>query len=222
MCSWRYAPALLLLVSAVGCKDKAAQDDPVSQALAQAASAQAIASSVAAQAQAMAPGQPAPGKPQSLNDTLSGALAQAASAQALASAAMAQSQPSVAGRVHSTGGELGTWDIALDACQSGQNSGFFGVDFFVSGSSDMRVRYVHDEAAGDVVKVAIPSKPGSALVFDRAAKCAVLEGSVEKTNFNTWTPKGNVAHLNGHVKFDCAASGGKGHVSGEAIFTHCH
>jgi hypothetical protein len=209
-------------VSAVGCKDKAPQDDPVSQALAQAASARAMASAAAAQAQGLAPGHSAPGKPQSLNDTLSEALAQAASAQALASASMAQSQPSVAGRVHSTGGELGTWDIALDSCQSGQNSGFFGVDFFVTGSTEMRVRYVHDEAAGDVVKVAIPSRPGSALVFDRAAKCSVLEGALEKTNFNTWTPKGNVTHLNGHVKIDCAASGGKGHVSGEAIFTHCH
>jgi hypothetical protein len=156
-----------------------------------------------------------------VGNVVSEALAQAASAQAFGSAAVAQSQPSVTGKVHSAGGELGTWDITLGDCQSGEVKGFYGVDFFVNSDSEMRLRYVHDEAAGDVVKVAVPSK-NTMLVFDRGAKCSVLQGSIEKTNFTTWTPQGKIRHLDGHVKFDCTASGGKGHVSGEASFSHCH
>jgi hypothetical protein len=212
---WRLS--LLLLALSAGCKDKTEQQDPaIAQALAQAASAQAIASAIAAQAQ---PGGPA--KPQSLNDTVSEALAQAASAQAMASAAAVEGQTKVAGNVHFEGGPLGTTDTALGACQSGEVNGFFGVDFYVAGSTDTRLRYVHDEAAGDVVKVAVPGKSELA-VFGRSAKCSVLEGSLEKTNFNTWTPKGNIRHLNGHVKFDCPTGGGKARVSGEATFSHCH
>jgi len=156
------------------------------------------------------------------DNAVSQALAQAASAQAMASAVVAESQTSVTGKVHSAGGELGTWDIALSDCQSGEVNGFYGADFYAAGSSEMRLRYVHDEAAGDVVKVAVPSKKGAVLVFDRAAKCSVLEGSIERTNVTTWTPKGKIRHVNGHVTFDCSDSGGKGHVSGEATFSHCH
>src|SRR6185436_12140060 len=99
---------------------------------------------------------------------------------------------------------------------------FFGADFFEAGSDDLRLRYVHDEAKGDVVKVAYPTKKGTVLVLDRDSKCTVLEGAVEKTNVKTWTPKGDIRHVNGHVKFDCVPSGGNGHVIGEATFSHCH
>ena len=34
--------------------------------------------------------------------------------------------------------------------------------------------------------------------------------------------KGKTRHLKGHVKFDCKLDGGKGHVRGEATFSHCH
>lgn len=149
------------------------------------------------------------------------AIAQAASAEALASAAVQQSPTTVTGKVKSVGGELGSWDIVLSECASGESLGFFGVDFFVTGSEDLRLRYVHDEAKGDIVKIGIPSKKGTVLVPDRDA-CTVLEGSVEKTNFKTWTPTGEIRHLNGHVKFDCKVSDGKGHVTGEATFAHCH
>jgi hypothetical protein len=189
---WRLVPAsLLLLLLPVGCKDKVAQSDPAASAASAA---------------------------------VSQALAQAASAEAMASALVAmaaQSQTSVTGKVQSVGGELGTWDVTLSGCQSGEASGFYGADFYASGSDEMRLRYVHDEAAGDVVKVAVPSKKGALLVLDRAAKCSVLEGSVEKTNVNTWTPKGNIHHLNGHVRFDCTGAG-KGRVSGEVTFSDCH
>jgi hypothetical protein len=186
-----------LLMAFLGCQDRTKQDAT------QAASAQVqglVAGQRAAQAQA---------------------LAQAASAQALASAAVQEAPTTVTGKMHSVGGELGTWDIALGECASGESLGFYGADFFVAGSEDLRLRYVHDEAKGDIVKIGIPSKKGSVLVPDRNA-CTVLEGSVEKTNFKTWTPTGEIRHLNGHVKFDCKVSDGKGHVTGEATFSHCH
>jgi len=187
-----------LLLAFIGC-----QDNRTKQSATQAASAQ-VKGLVQGQANAQAQ-----------------ALAQAASAQAMASAAMQEAATTVTGKMHSVGGELGTWDIALGECTSGESSGFFGVDFYVTGSEDLRLRYVHDEAKGDVVKIGIPSKKGKVLVPDRDA-CTVLEGSVEKTNFKTWTPTGEIRHLNGHVKFDCKVSDGKGHVTGEATFSHCH
>jgi hypothetical protein len=84
---------------------------------------------------------------------------------------------------------------------------------------------VHDEAAGDIVKVAIPSKPGTVTVFDREAKCTVLEGSIQRAPGNVTTSRatGLIKYINGHVKFDCAQFGsGKGRVSGQATFTNCH
>ena len=144
-----------------------------------------------------------------------------ASALAFASAVAQQAAPTLTGKIHSAGGELGTWEVTLDECHSGEVLGFFGVDFYVAGSNDLRLRYVHDEAKGTVVKVGIPSKKGSVYVLTREDKCTVLEGSLEKTNVSTWTPKGKIRHLDGHVKFDCAVEG-KGHVTGEATFSQCH
>ena len=148
--------------------------------------------------------------------------AEPATAQPTASASAAPSSPpNATGNVHSKGGELGTWDIVLRHCESGEVDGFFGVDLYLAGSDDWRVRYVHDEAMGEIVKVLIPTKK-TALVFDRDAKCSVLEGSIEKMHVTTWTSKGKIRHLEGHVKFDCTHSGGKGHVTGEATFSGCH
>jgi Protein of unknown function (DUF3592) len=149
------------------------------------------------------------------------ALAEAFSIAASASAMNVSSVTS--GNVHAVGGELGTFDITLNDCQSGEHNSFYGADFYAPGSDNLRLRYVHDEAAGDIVKVAIPSKPGTVTVFDRAAKCTVLEGSIEKTNITTSRAKGNIKYINGHVKFDCAQFGtAKGRVSGQATFTNCH
>ena len=150
------------------------------------------------------------------------ASAAATNPTALASGLLEQVQTKVTGSVHSEGGALGTWQITLDSCQSGERNGFYGVDFYAPGSNDLRLRYVHDEAQGEVVKIVYPSKKDTALVLDRNEKCAVLEGNVEKTNVSTGTAKGRIRHLSGHVKFDCKHTGGKGHVSGEATFSHCH
>jgi hypothetical protein len=187
---------LLLLVPFVGCK---AKEDARAQALEQVAAARASAGVGTAQA-----------------------TDQLASARAVASAVEARLVTSITGKVHSVGGELGTWDITLNDCKSGEIAGFFGVDFTAPGSEDLRLRYVHDEGSGDVVKVMYPSNKTKARVFDRSDTCAVLEGSVEKTNISAWTPKGKVRYLNGHVKFDCTQTGGKGRVTGEATFAGCH
>lgn len=143
-------------------------------------------------------------------------------AGALASAVAAEAQTTVTGKLRSEGGELGTWDVVLAECRSGEVNGFYGVDFSVAGGKDVRLRYVHDEAKGEVVKVANPTKPDAMLVLDRDSKCTILEGALEKTNVTTWTPKGKIRHLDGRVKFDCRHSSGKGRVTGEATFAHCH
>ena len=96
------------------------------------------------------------------------------------------------------------------------------MDFYAAGSDQLRLRYVHDEAMGEIVKVAYPSKPDTANVFDRNDECSVLEGAIEKTNVTSWTPRGRIRHLNGHVKFDCRHTDEKSHVTGEVTFSHCH
>jgi hypothetical protein len=197
MRSWQLLAGSLLLVPFFGCQNDKAKETAAANA---AASAQAAAASA----------QAAP------------ALAAAASAQALAATLTAQAATKITGNVHSVGGELGTFDIVLTSCQSGEVNGFFGADFYAPGSDEMRLRYVHDEAKGDIVKVAIPSKKSRALSFDRSDKCTVLEGSVEKTNVSTATTKGKIRHLDGHVKFDCTYTPGGGHVTGEVTFSHCH
>jgi hypothetical protein len=58
------------------------------------------------------------------------------------------------------GGQLGTWDVALSDCQTGELSGFYGADFFVAGTTNIRLRYVHDEATGEILKIFYPDKEG--------------------------------------------------------------
>jgi hypothetical protein len=154
--------------------------------------------------------------------TVARTVAPADSAQPLPSAVAEPSLTHVTGNVHSAGGDLGTWDIVLSDCQSGEVNGFYGVDFYVAGSDHLRLRYVHDEAMGDIVKVGYPSKPGTVNVFDRDSKCSILEGSIEKTNYSTRTSKGSIRHLNGHLKFDCRHADDKNHVTGEVTFSHCY
>lgn len=148
------------------------------------------------------------------------ALASAMASSILGS--LGDMSPSVKGNVHATGGELGALELTFSDCQSGERNGFYGADFYVAGSEELRLRYVHDEAAGEVVKIGVPSKAGTFMVLDKAAKCTVLEGNVAKTNVKTWTPKGDIHHVEGHVKFECTQAGGKGQVSGDLTFAHCH
>ena len=140
-------------------------------------------------------------------------------AEAMGSAMLEQVKTTVTGSVHSVGGDVGTWDIDLHECQTGEYNGFYGADFYVG--KQLRLRYVHDEAVGEVVKVMIPSKKDTARVFDRDATCTVLDGSIERTNVTTWTSKGRMRHVNGHVKFDCTDRS-KGRVTGDITFSHCH
>ncbi len=129
----------------------------------------------------------------------------------------------VTGNVHSVGGKLGTWDVALSDCQTGEYNGFYGADFFVAGTTNIRLRYVHDEATGEVLKIFYPNEKNSAAVFDRTDKCAILEGAVTKMNARTRVPgKGDIRHVEGHVKFDCAYDTNTGHVTGDVTFSHCH
>jgi len=126
----------------------------------------------------------------------------------------------VTGNIHSVGGGLGTWDTTLDNCSSGETEGFYGADFSAPGSTDLRLRYVHDEAKGEVVKIIYPNKKDTAFVISKDDRCAVLEGFVQKENMTVWTPKGRIRYVKGHVKFDCKVEGN--HVTGDITFESCH
>ena len=128
----------------------------------------------------------------------------------------------VTGYVHSVAGQLGTWNVTLSDCQTGELNGFYGADFFVAGTTNIRLRYVHDEATGEVLKIFYPDKKDTAAVFDHTDKCTVLEGAVTKMNARTRVVgKGDIRHVEGHVKFDCTYDK-DGHVTGEVTFSHCH
>jgi len=149
------------------------------------------------------------------------AFKEVASAQAIASAASeGKMKANVTGTMHTEGGDLAKADLTFDDCQSGELDGFYGVDFYVAGDDGMRMRYVHDEASGDVIKVPVPPENTKLRIFGHQTKCAVLDGHLEKTNVSTWTPKGKIRHLNGHVKFDCSDET-QAHVTGEVTFSHC-
>jgi hypothetical protein len=146
------------------------------------------------------------------------------SGKAIAAALGVDVATHVTGTVHSVGGALGTWDIALVDCRSGERNGFYGADFYVTGSDDLRLRYVHDEAAGEVVKVVYPTKLDTALQLDRTSRCSVLEGEVQRMNITSGSSNrlGAIRHLKGQLKFDCRHTRGKGRVTGEVTFTNCH
>lgn len=129
----------------------------------------------------------------------------------------------VTGNLHSVGGQLGTWEVALSDCQTGELNGFYGADFFVAGTTTIRLRYVHDEATGEVLKIFYPDKKDLAAVFDCSDKCAVLEGSITKMNARTRVVgKGDIRHVEGYVKFDCTYDHDRGQVTGDVVFSHCH
>ena len=101
--------------------------------------------------------------------------------------------------------------LGLSACQSS-----CGYDARSAG----RVAQSLGDTGVKLGKVRIPGQR-TALVF-APEDCDTLDGAVEKTNINTWTPRGSVNHLRGHVTFECRHTSGTGLVTGNLVFSNCH
>ncbi len=134
--------------------------------------------------------------------------------------------PHVDGKLVSTGGTLGTWELAPDLCKSGEHYGYFGVDFYAPHDDHTRLRFVKDESRGLSVKVIIPGSSGDAIVFTKE-DCATLEGNVSWMNEGSMSKTGPQAgkmftHVEGHLRIDCHDTPpGQSHIAGELQFAHC-
>jgi hypothetical protein len=118
----------------------------------------------------------------------------------------------VTGELAVAGSKEGSWNAPLARCQSGEHSGFFGVDL---GDSDkIALRVTRDPVKGMHVIVRSPkSGKGAALTPEN---CPGLIAEVRRTN----TTYNTIRVLDGEVAFDCELPGG-GRAKLAAHFEGC-
>jgi hypothetical protein len=122
---------------------------------------------------------------------------------------------SLAGELQSSGGELGTWTMSVDQCESGEPKGFFGVDLYTSDDERLGVRIIDDPVHGIQVNVNIPESDNRAVPL-RPGDCAVLDAQVYQQNKRTnW-----IWHMAGSLRIDCETKGGR--LLGEVEFEDCY
>jgi hypothetical protein len=119
----------------------------------------------------------------------------------------------VSGTISSTGGELGTWTMHPDRCQSGARNQFRGVQLFEDG--DLHGTAYLAPVGGEPAITVNIGTGGSARRFG-ASECRVLDGSVEPQNSTV----NDVRSVEGHVRFDCTWH--DEHVTGDVTFGNCH
>jgi hypothetical protein len=103
------------------------------------------------------------------------------------------------GTISSRGGELGTLDTAIGACQSGEHHGYFGVDVFPRGARYSSLRIAVDPLKGTTgVAIPIPDSDRTR-VFERA-DCSKFDVAVERDES---LRVGHIAIMTGHAVMDC-------------------
>ena len=120
------------------------------------------------------------------------------------------------GAISSRGGDVGTLDTTINACQSGEHHGYFGVDVFPRGARYSSLRIAVDPLKG-TTGVAIPIPDGERThVFERA-DCSKFDVAVERDES---LRIGHIAIMNGHVVMDCATPD-SGQVHVKLAFVAC-
>jgi hypothetical protein len=86
----------------------------------------------------------------------------------------------VTGTITSAGGELGSWTIQPDRCQSGEREQFRGVQLFDGDRNKHGTAFISPFGGAQQVSINL-DHGGKARVFD-ASDCKVLEGDIKRQN----------------------------------------
>ena len=117
------------------------------------------------------------------------------------------------GTITSQGGELGTWSIQPDNCESGEVDQFRGVKLFAGSGNTHGTVFL--SPVGGEQKITINLGNGKARVFDQD-DCKVLDGDIHRENSRV----NRIYNISGRVRFDCAFK--DEHVTGDVTFENCH
>ena len=109
--------------------------------------------------------------------------------------------------------EVGSWTMQVTTCQSGEHTGFYGVDL-AEPSGRIGVRLARDPVRGFAVLLRAPDSDKAGTLT--AETCKGLAVEVRRTN----TTVNTIRLLDGEATFDCDLPGG-GHARLHATFTGC-
>jgi hypothetical protein len=121
----------------------------------------------------------------------------------------------VTGTITSTGGELGTWTMQPDSCQSGERNQFRGVQLFGGDGNAHGTSFVTPFGGEPSISINLSNGSDKARLFHRD-DCKLLDGDVQRQNSRV----NRVYNVSGHVRFDCAYK--DEHVTGDVTFENCH
>lgn len=107
------------------------------------------------------------------------------------------------------------WSMTPDECESGERSGFFGVDMWTQGTEGAHIRAILDARDGPTVKLDIPGV-AEALTLTPGPACKQLELQVERQNSRT----NDIVHVRGHLRLECVDSGLA--LRADISFEDCH
>ena len=107
------------------------------------------------------------------------------------------------------------WTMTPDACESGERSGFFGVDMWTQDGGDAHLRAILDPGDGAIVKLDLPDVEHT-LTLTPGGNCKLLELEVERQNSRT----NNIAHVRGHLQLECTEPGFT--LQADITFADCH
>ncbi|HEY1554755.1 MAG TPA: hypothetical protein VGF94_07975 [Kofleriaceae bacterium] len=128
--------------------------------------------------------------------------------------ALRASTSHVTGTITGTGGDLGTWTMQVDRCQSGQRNEFRGVQLY-GGDSDAHGTAFVDPIGSEPIITIAREHGGDARQFTKA-ECRVLEGKIE----NQKSTINRITNIKGYVRFDCTWQAE--HATGDVTFDNCH
>jgi hypothetical protein len=120
----------------------------------------------------------------------------------------------VQGVVTASGGELGSWTMHADSCQSGERNQFRGVEIFASDDKRLGMSFLQPIGGEAAVSLNIPG--GTSARRFGASDCTVLRGEVHRQT----SMVNRITNVRGRVKFDCRY--GDEHATGDLTFENCH
>jgi len=123
--------------------------------------------------------------------------------------------PHLEGSISASGGELGTWTMHPDGCESGERGQYRGVVLFEGDTETHGVGFVQPVGGETSLEINLESQPGRARKFT-AAHCSQLDGTIERQNSSV----NRITNIRGHLKFDCSWNGE--HATGDVTFENCH